>query len=216
MRLMEYLRARENPYSPRVHANGFIQVDITPSVRLHVWGDDRIPRQRVPTPIHDHAFQFTSRVLLGALTQRTYVLHPSGAAYQPHQARVRRGEDTMLVPEGVPVQLAVHGSVVLSAGDVADAVYSMAPWEIHETIPLGPAVSVIVKRGLTISQGGVSPTVFVPVGLAPSYEFDRHAVLSPRDMWGIVDDVVRFEVEAVATGLLWALWANTVSSQVLR
>jgi hypothetical protein len=69
MTLLAYLHSLETPYSPRVHANGVLQIDITPAVRL---------RQAVPTPIHDHAFSVRSRVLVGALPQRTcdIRLHP--------------------------------------------------------------------------------------------------------------------------------------------
>src|SRR5512146_542220 len=107
MRLIDYLQSRTTDYSPRVHGNGFIQLDITPTVRLHLWGDARIPRQRVATTIHDHAFGFTSRVVLGSLNHRVVHLAPASEAdlfaseamvYQPHRVHTRHGEDTGLQP----------------------------------------------------------------------------------------------------------------------
>jgi hypothetical protein len=53
---------KERGVRPRVHGNGFIQVDLTADTRLHVWGDKRIPRQNVYTPIHDHVFGFESTI----------------------------------------------------------------------------------------------------------------------------------------------------------
>lgn len=47
---------------PRVHGNGFIQLDVTPRTRLHFWSPE-IPRQKVATPIHDHVFGFVSYVI---------------------------------------------------------------------------------------------------------------------------------------------------------
>lgn len=209
MRLITYLQSLATDYSPRVHANGFIQIDITPVVRLHVWGDVRIPRQVVATPIHNHAFGFTSRVLAGTLNHRTYRVEPSVASgqhlYRPHVARVRHGEDTILLPTGSVVTIVAEASQYIAPGESADAVYSMEPGEFHKTVPLGSAVSVIVKRGRTLSQGGSSPTVLVPVDVTPSNEFDRHAALRFGEMWDIVADVIAIDVASVATGIAWAL-----------
>ena len=55
---------KERGISPRVHGNGFIQVDLTHDTRLHVWGDKRIPRQNTYTPIHDHVFGFKSHLVV--------------------------------------------------------------------------------------------------------------------------------------------------------
>ncbi len=217
MTLVAYLRSLQTPYSPRVHANGFLQIDITPTVRLHVWGDPRIPRQHVQTPIHDHAFSFTSRVLVGTLNHRTFSVRPyeggqlvgtarARTLYQPHRARVRHGEDTVLAPDGAVVTLAEESSSYIGGGsDPLENTYSMEPGEFHETVPLGPAVSVIVKRGPTLSQGGPSPTVLLPVGVQPSNEFDRHAAASFEAMWAVVADVIGPQEAVVAVGVLRAL-----------
>lgn len=172
---------------PRVHGNGFIQLDLTDRVRLHVWGDSRIPRQRVETPIHDHTFGFTSLVLGGRLRQLSYVVDASGAwrKFVPHRATVRKGEDTVLSPAGDPVSLRpdMMRSQLLTAGGT----YSMRPGEIHETLPQGIAVSVIVKDGPSLAQGGSSPTVYVPLGWSPDNDFDRYA--APQDLlWQIIQE----------------------------
>ncbi len=54
------------PSEPRIHGNGFIQVDLDELHRLHLW-DVMIPRQSVDSSIHDHAFGFESRTLQGML-----------------------------------------------------------------------------------------------------------------------------------------------------
>lgn len=173
---------------PRVHGNGFLQLDLTPEMRLHIWGDPRIPRQAVATPIHDHTFGFTSRVLRGSLTDLRYqaVNNPAGL-YAVHQARVREGEDTVLEPTGQRVSLFPLPSRMLLAGQT----YTMIPGEIHETIPSdhGVSVSVITKVGLTLAQGGSSPRVFVPVGREPDNTFHRYAV-PEAELWQILFDAL--------------------------
>jgi hypothetical protein len=217
MRLVPFLQSLATDRSPRVHANGFIQIDISPAVRLHVWGDPRIPRQQNRTPIHDHAFSFTSRVLIGTLNQRTFHVDPrqpeadfapEQQLYIPHVARVEHGENTVLESYASAVAVVVEESRYISAADDGEgAVYSMKRGEFHESVPLGPAVSVIVKSGPSLTQGGGKPTVLVPVGVNSSNDFDRHAALAAGDIWEIVRDVVRMDPEAVATGIAWAVLA---------
>ena len=75
--------ARTADRRPRVHGNGFIQLDLTDRRRLHVWGDHRIPRQSVPSTIHDHTFSFKSTIILGQLVHREIGIFPdTSGAYE--------------------------------------------------------------------------------------------------------------------------------------
>ncbi len=56
---------------PRVHGNGFIQLDLTDRTRLHVWHPS-VPRQKVATQIHDHVFSFESCCIVGRLINVVY------------------------------------------------------------------------------------------------------------------------------------------------
>lgn len=56
----------------RLHQNGFIQLDLIPNTRLHIW-DENIPVAQSPrSPIHNHTFSFYSQVLTGELTHIEY------------------------------------------------------------------------------------------------------------------------------------------------
>lgn len=64
--------------------------------------------------------------------------------------------------------------------------YRMYPGEIHETVPEeGCAVSLIEKDGPTLSQGGPSTHIFVPIGVKPDNGFNRYS-MSQADLWRIV------------------------------
>jgi len=68
----EELRSLGN--APRLHPNGFIQLDLDDRTRLHVWPDEPV-RVRTPSAsIHDHVFGFESRAYLGTLVDRRYDL----------------------------------------------------------------------------------------------------------------------------------------------
>ena len=82
---------------PRVHGNGFIQLDLTERSRLHVWGDPRIPRQKVSTPIHDHVFGFTSTIIVGRLINVIYDVELRRFGdFNIFTPEIREGEDTVL------------------------------------------------------------------------------------------------------------------------
>ena len=174
---------------PRVHGNGFIQLDLTDRVRAHFWGLKEIPRQTVSTQIHDHKFGFTSHVLKGALRQFEYriVPEPDGfsSRYQPHIARMRHQADTALEPFCKPINLTPANSFDIFAGQH----YAMTTDAIHETVPLMPTVSVIRKDAPTLAQGGHAPLVYVPVGLIPDGDFDRHSFSSTM-LWELINMVI--------------------------
>jgi len=55
-----------------------LRLDDQREYRLHVWAPDRWSESPV---IHDHPFDFTSRVLAGEMTNSRYVVDPSGLTY---------------------------------------------------------------------------------------------------------------------------------------
>lgn len=178
--------AKASGNRPRVHGNGFVQLDITPEVRLHIWGDERIPRQKVETPIHDHRFGFTSYLLRGALRNVVYRVesNPDGA-YEAHCAIARVGQDTVLVGTGWLCDVTVESADVTQAGES----YSMERGQIHESQPLGLSVSLIVKDGPSLNQGGSSPLVYVKRGVEPDNEFNRYDA-DPELLWTIIADAL--------------------------
>lgn len=183
------LGAARDSRLPRVHGNGFIQLDLTSRVRLHFWGHPDIPRQTVETPIHDHVFGFESTILLGRLTNISYMAVPCSsrnASHDVHQAQVRHGEDTILTPTGRYVMLAVNSARCY----LPRQCYHMVPGAIHESVPSGPSASVIRKGGPTLAQGSSQkPSVFVPHGLEPDNHFDRYAA-TETELWRIIDAIM--------------------------
>jgi hypothetical protein len=175
---------------PRVHPNGFIQLDRDERTRFHFWAHPDIPRQARPTPIHDHSFGFESLVLIGALVNIRYRARPShrfDSTHSVYQAYCPGGEETRLEPTGDAVRLIpeIMGATVLREG----ASYRENPWEIHQTIVDVPTVTVIFKDGPTLAQRGPAPHVYVPVGVEPDNSF-RRDVLSPEFLWAIIDDIM--------------------------
>lgn len=176
---------------PRVHGNGFLQLDLSDTVRLHIWGHPSIPRQVVPTPIHDHRFAFASLILKGSMTNCLYEMFEPSDVYKmktthlEHSAMVRDRQDTILVPTGREVHLAPRTAITYKPGDS----YSMRIGEIHESVTSQPTITVILKYGLTLAQGGAPPSVFVPLDMKPDNMFHRYS-MDPTLLWAIIYDEI--------------------------
>jgi len=178
---------------PRIHGNGFVQLDLTPEMRLHIWNHPDIPKQKTPTPVHDHMFSFTSRILLGSMINKRYeaLTEKDTSVFKPthkiYTAKVREGEDTILVPSSAPVvELIDVGHRLYGCGQT----YSMEVGDLHESITEELTATIIVKTGRTLSQGGPSPRVFVPIGMEPDNDFNRYQMLPEDAIWWIIADTL--------------------------
>lgn len=171
---------------PRVHGNGFIQLDLTPQRRLHIWGDPRIPRQVIPSTIHDHTFSFRSVVYVGQLVHREIVLYPHArGAYEMYYAVTNHGEDTRLVKTATRYNAVITAERLLRVGDT----YTFEARKFHETLSPWLCVTVIDKDGPTLSQGGPNPNVLVPYGLEPDNTFDRYQA-KPDLLWQVIEEAI--------------------------
>jgi hypothetical protein len=173
--------------TPRVHGNGFVQLDLTDKFRLNIWGHCDIPRQKIGTQIHDHRFAFRSRVLLGQLgnLRWRYTQTSRFGSHEIYHARPRVGEDTELIPTGDCVDLFNDGKPeVYGPGDT----YFMNIAELHESVVMGLAVTLIEKINVAPQH---EPRIFVERGKQPDNDFVRHEALPEDKLWQIVIDVLK-------------------------
>jgi len=169
---------------PRVHGNGFIQLEITDRTRIHVWPykDDRLKVQQTYTGIHSHRFSFTSLILQGALLHKRYefILGGSGK-YRLWVPDKKEG----LAPTEIYGDLKPTGQVLHRAGDV----YTMEAGEIHEAEPYdGPAVTFMTK----IPSGWevYPPVIVILKDEKPDNDFDRDLSNDPKVLWEIIKELI--------------------------
>lgn len=171
--------------TPRVHPNGFVQVDLTKRVRLHVWHPGNPYRQRTYHPVHDHVFHFRSWVYSGRLVNAVYwsQVHGEGT-HVLYTARCTGGEESALAPTPDRVRLVAEYAEVLQPGES----YFMPARRFHETLANEPTLTIIEKSGPTAAQGSrEQPRVAVPVGVRPDNDFRRDAV-DPDVVWRLVEE----------------------------
>lgn len=174
--------------NPRVHPNGFIQLDLTDRRRLHLWHRE-IPRQKTRTPLHDHVFDMQSSVLSGRMINIEYTIaftcgvdDADLKVYEPNPdvgGLVETGERAVELRR----DLTLHE---------AGSSYSVHRGEFHESIPAGPAVTVIKKSN--IASNGQSPCVLIPQGREPDNSFDRYDALTRDAINTFIDNLVTDEV----------------------
>ena len=182
---------------PRVHGNGFIQLDLTKTTRLHVFGDPRIARQKTRTPIHDHVFSFESRVIVGRLINIVYEFterpkQSPTAEFRIYSSQIDEGDNTVLVPGDTYGSVSpVQTDMVMASTCMGGNKYDMPAYWFHESIPLdGPVATIITKQGPTQAQGGGVPRIAVPVGVEPDNEFDRHRDMPESLLWSIIEETL--------------------------
>ena len=188
---LKEVRARGS--KPRVHGNGFIQLDLTERSRLHIWGDHRIPKQKVPTPIHDHVFGFESTVIVGRVINVVYAVEArEHGDYRVYVPKIRVHEDTILEPTSMQV-VADPIHVDMTDWQSSSRKYGIIPGEFHETVaPDGPAATIIIKDDDTQAQGNdkVLPRVLCPITQEPDNEFNRYD--ADEDLlWRIIEQTLK-------------------------
>lgn len=183
---VEVREAKNHGRRPRVHGNGFVQLDLTDRRRLHIWGDNRIPRQTIPSTIHDHTFSFRSKVYRGQLVHRSIGVYPdSSGGYEMYFAVTNQGEDTRLVKTTTRYNMLITEERLLREGDT----YTFKAGKFHETIAPWLCVTVIDKDGPSLAQGGANPNVMVPFGLEPDNTFNRYQT-SEDFLWQIINEAL--------------------------
>lgn len=176
-------------YEPRVHGNGFIQLDIDESRRLNFWGHPAIPCQKVPIPIHDHTFDFVSTIIKGRLINVVYDLVYTGniKPFKVYVAKTREREDTKLEPLNVNYcRPEVRRAEIVMEGQK----YWMKAFDMHEIFTPEPSITLMDKSIPTINDSiGRTPRVLIPVGKEPDNEFNRYD--TPLDvLWDIIKDIM--------------------------
>lgn len=179
--------------NPRVHPNGFIQLDLErdgsriAKTRLHVWPDGNdIPKQDVATVIHDHRFDMSSQVLLGTIEHTLYqvTLTPQTYANFTHEVYMAQyvGKESKLYPTGVKVYAQKQFPTFAIDGDD----YFQVRYTFHDTKWKELSATVIRKDR---EDQNYEPRVLVPIGQKPDNSFVRAE--APQELlWSYIDRVL--------------------------
>jgi hypothetical protein len=138
--VLEILR---NPFDRKWTIQGFgmlrTYLDEHEVERLHIWDTETaVPDVSV---IHNHPWDFESRIVIGSLINRRYMLI-SGGGGEYEAADLRTGEGGGLVAEPYIVDILAREPEQLHAGET----YSQLATEYHESEPSRGTVTVIKRE----------------------------------------------------------------------
>lgn len=169
-----------------LHGLGFVQVQLEGNQRLHVWHPE-LPRRHCfeHSAIHDHRFNFTSRVIVGSQINHCYQVHrcdDGEFVLYLHEGARTAGGGRPWTPDG-RAHFEHAGTYVIEAGND----YNTLAYEYHRTEPggNGKVATIMAKRGE--HPAGAHSTC--RWGIPPDTDFDRFQ-WSPAKLWEVVSDVL--------------------------
>ena len=177
-----------------LHGLGFIQVELNPHQRLHVWHPD-LPRRTCfeHSQIHTHSFDFQSTVLVGEMLNHKHYEGRLGSQVDvtdlPFTAYRHEGERTA---SGNRPWVQQPGTVWLSSHIYTSRVragewYKMHGPDMHSTQPLGDGkVATLMTKTFTGHEPAFS---LVAEGIVPDADFDRFQLASEQ-LWTAVMEVL--------------------------
>ncbi|BAU76160.1 hypothetical protein [Metapseudomonas furukawaii] len=174
-----------------LHGLGFIQVQLQGDQRLHVWHPD-LPRRSCfeHSAIHNHRFDFESRVLVGQQININYIPAqpmPNLGLAATHTLYLHEGPRT--ARGGRPWVPAGEARMAESSRDIifAGATYTMRAYNFHRTEPGGDGrVATLMKKSWEGQAGATSSCL---IGVEPDTDFDRFQ-LPPSILWQYVLEVL--------------------------
>jgi hypothetical protein len=192
---LEYHKLRASGHVPRVHPNGFVQLDLVkpgPATqrRLHIWPDTtkyKLKTQTTTHKIHDHRFDMHSKVILGALSDERYIFIPKVttivSTHELYIANYRTRHDTQLLSAGVfGVPRMTLQKFVRKGQD-----YQLAFGIFHDSVPMELPTATIMET--SNPRNDVAVRVLIPMGVKPDNDFNRHTSNSESLLWEIIEEV---------------------------
>ncbi len=180
---IEDLRSSGNV--PRLHPNGFIQLDLKDGRRLHVWPEEAIRVREPRTPIHDHVFDLKSEVYLGALINKMYKL-----IEDPHGEHEVHGILSFSVARETSGFTRLDERryrlvLVEEARIEAPGIYVIPAFEFHESENVGLSATIVT---MTASDASRPARVACHTGRAPTEIFNRDGGPEEREqLWSIIE-----------------------------
>jgi hypothetical protein len=137
----------------RWHPLGFIVCNVLSEgarkVRLHIWPANGSRRQDSECQIHDHFFEFTSYVLLGAVENINYKIDEYGSQFALYETSYYDNQ-SILTKLNQSIRLSVANTQTFKAGKT----YQMEAGKLHETrrISTELAITILISNDVLTTR----------------------------------------------------------------
>lgn len=163
---------RDRGTIPRLHPNGFIQLDLRDGLRLHAWPGAPLPLPISCLPIRDQAYGFRSTVRCGALRNIVYATAPDPDGdyllWQVRHWTAQRRTSLPLLGDDARYLLKVVSDETYGPGRT----YRMQPFVFHATEVVGKAWAVVE---IDAHDSRRSARIAAPIGQVPDADDRREA-----------------------------------------
>lgn len=181
--IVEHCRTR--PQLLRRQGPTFLQLEPTPDLWLHFWGDAQAPKSApIQAQSHTHHRGFTSTIVLGGLMNTILQMREAGDSEAPmFDEYLLKGGDhrsaSLCEPTGRQLMTQHASSVRYIAGDM----YDMVPDTWHRTRFTEPSITLLHLRGLVVPRYIAFPAGTVNASL-------KWVEVDPVEAWARIDGLM--------------------------
>jgi hypothetical protein len=177
---------RSRPHLLRRQGPTFLQLEPSPDVWLHFWGDAHAQTPaKISSQSHTHHRGFSSTVILGGLTNTILrMAPPEDGELATFDEYLLAGGDhrsaAVCAPTGRSLLTTYSSATHYRAGDI----YDMTPETWHRTLFTQPSITLLHLQGPVVPR-----YIAFPAG-TPQARLDWVAV-DPREAWHRIDGLLR-------------------------
>lgn len=154
---------------------GFIQIKLGETYRIHFY-TDKLPAIIGDEDIHNHRYDFTSRILYGTFSQELFALVP-GNSHTLEQESCKEGVPSTVLPTKCSIEK------ILSQTFTAGSSYTISHNVFH-TVSANTAIT-LLERGPIKKEFA---DVVRPVGFPKVCPFSKK--VSEEELWSIVQEIL--------------------------
>lgn len=185
--------------SPRFHGNGFVQLELAPNTRLHIWSPKLPPIPGHTATIHDHVWDMYSQVLLGTLIHRHWELTGDAKGCKPVDVYSVGVEGKPGVGQHIGPDFAAKTGVYEMA---AGSSYNFYSQNFHETVVSPHEWVVTIMRKGSPYVPGARPRIVCARGAVPTDAFDKQHAPTEQRMWDVIAEALTM-LSASALTMVW-------------
>lgn len=187
---------------PRFHGNGFTQLYLDHSHRLHVWHPLLPMPEENNATVHDHMWDMASQVLVGQVGHLTYDVQAVDGETQYDMYSINQPEAPRQAHNDV-VFTFMSGATVQSTGHYmmqTGSIYHFKAGYFHESVANpGQLSATLLRKNKDILE---YPRLIVPTGEAPYQAFGVGTQPPEADMWEAIKEALEAMPESVKNHLV--------------
>lgn len=179
---------RTQPELLRRQGPTFLQLEPTPDIWLHFWGDARMETPvKIAAQAHTHHRNFSSTIVLGALTNTIITMKdaddPARASYEEY---LLQGGDAMSASRCVPTNRMMNIEHMASTRYTQGDMYDMVADTWHRTFFSQPSITLLRLKGPVVRR-----YIAFTANMEPEQAKLTWVKVDPVEAWDRIDGLLK-------------------------